>query len=582
MTRRLNTGIDTETYLGKARLICDSFGRYKILENFDDVLDFLKFRGFRGKNNWFFNIRFDFEALIKHLSLDELKYLYSTGELDYNGYSLHYLDKKFLKISDSQEHSCTFYDINNFLGTSLNQASKTYLGKEKYDAIDSSRLNTDIEYWNANQAEIIKYCLIDAQLTKEVADYFWSMIDNNIHFLPSAPYSKGGYSQEYFLQNTNIPTINSLPIEVLKAGYQSYSGGRFELLKRGHFDIVYLYDIKSAYPYQMAQLPNYNLGVWYSTDEFKPNCVSGFYLCEIEHMHPVLSPFMQKISGLNVYPNGSFNQWLTQKEVEFSLKHFPETDINVIEGYYFEENNLVYPLKDEILKLYQWKETEKDKDIRYCVKIILNSLYGKFIQTVGGKTGKIFNPIWAAEITANTRLQLLESAIKSPESIIGFSTDSIHSEKIISFENKLFEGTNLGQFELDSFGEGLYIQSDVYSIKSEEGVKTRYRGFNLEKMDNINEVKEQFSLTEKQKVSLYEILALIAEETEFTYINSRPIHLGEILAQTKKRNIEQMNIWESVEKQIKINGDSKRIWERDFINGKDVLENNISSYPIIL
>lgn len=583
MMRHENTGIDTETFEGKARLVCDSFGRAKLLENFDDVIAFLTYRGFKNKFNWFFNIRFDMEALIKHLPLETLRELHTVGSIDYGYYSVQYLSQKFLKIRDNiREESYCFYDINNFLSTSLNQASKEYLGKEKYDKIDSVRLNIDIDYWKENEEEIIHYCKIDAQLTKEVADYFWNLIDEHIHFLPSAPYSKGAYSQEYFLQTTNMPTINSLPIEVLKSAYLSYSGGRFEILKRGYFDKVYLYDINSAYPYQMASLPNYNYGEWFETDEFKPNCLSGFYYCTIEHLHPLISPFMQKISGLNVYPNGKFNQWMTQKEVEFVLSRFPNTDLSVSLGYYFEENNLVYPLREKILELYKWKETEKDPVIRYCVKIILNSLYGKFIQTVGGKTGKIFNPIWAAEITANTRLQLLEVAMKNPSTVIGFSTDSIHSQIPMVFKNPEFCGTNLGQFELDCQGEGIYIQSDVYSIKNEEKTKTRYRGFNLEKMDNIEELKQEYSLSEKQKLSLYEVLKSIQGKTEFKYINSRPIHLGEILAQSKKRDLTQLNVWESVEKLIKINGDSKRIWDRNFINGRDALENNISSTPVYL
>ena len=37
--RKENTGIDTETYKGKCRLICDSFGEYAFINEFDDILE---------------------------------------------------------------------------------------------------------------------------------------------------------------------------------------------------------------------------------------------------------------------------------------------------------------------------------------------------------------------------------------------------------------------------------------------------------------------------------------------------------------------------------------------------------------
>jgi len=61
-------------------------------------------------------------------------------------------------------------------------------------------------------------------------------------------------------------------------------------------------------------------------------------------------------------------------------------------------------------KLYDWKERENDPDIKYCVKIILNSLYGKTIQVVGdeNKTGKLFNQMYTSLITVGTRIKLEE------------------------------------------------------------------------------------------------------------------------------------------------------------------------------
>ena len=44
--------------------------------------------------------------------------------------------------------------------------------------------------------------------------------------------------------------------------YRSYYGGRFEILKRGFIGKGYLYDINSAYPYALTQIPDLSKGKW--------------------------------------------------------------------------------------------------------------------------------------------------------------------------------------------------------------------------------------------------------------------------------------------------------------------------------
>jgi hypothetical protein len=70
--------------------------------------------------------------------------------------------------------------------------------------------------------------------------------------------------------------------------------------------------------------------------------------------------------------------------------------------------------------------------------------------------------------------------------------------------------------------------------------------------------------------------------TKFTYEKERPFHLGECLAHTKKRKLTDINIFKKYTKTINLNGDKKRIWERDFKNANDALTNNISSLPLLL
>lgn len=587
--KKENTGLDTETLYGKVKLICSYDGDFAYVEKIDDIIKFLTQTKFEQKFNWFYNIKFDFESIIKYLPLEDLIELYTnkTVLIDCEIYGvvqffrLTYLDKKFFSIITESNHHFYYYDLYNFLDTSLDKASKKFLNDQKKDDVDSSRLNIDVKYWIEEKKKIREYCIYDALLTKKLADYFWDLLYKHMNYTPKRPFSKGKLSEEYFLSRCYIPTINdfvfcediekkSLGVNVLKYAYNSYFGGRFELIKRGFFDKVYSYDIKSAYPYQMANLIDFNLGEWKETEKIHSNAYEGFYYCEIETKEAYFSPIVYKIHDLNLYPNGKFKQYLIKSEIDFINNNFDNTSIKIIKGYEFYPKELKYPLKDEIEFLYKWKESEKDEDIRYVVKIILNSLYGKTIQTVGDghRTGKLFNPIYASIITAKTRIKLLDLALQNPSEIIMFSTDGVHTTKPF----KVPKSPKLGDFGKDFFGEGVYIMSDVYNVWNETKTKNRLRGFSLTSVKDIDSAG----------ILLRDILNTMDKSTKYSYKVSRPYHLGECLMHTEKRSIADINIWGDSEKSIDVNGDRKRIWDKPFNNGKDCLKENILSLPVVV
>jgi hypothetical protein len=262
-----------------------------------------------------------------------------------------------------------------------------------------------------------------------------------------------------------------------------------------------------------------------------------------------------------------FSQFITHNEMLFILNNFKEVEIDILEGYCFREYDIQYPLREKIIDLYHWKEREEDKDIRYVVKIVLNSLYGKFIQTAGNKTGKLFNPLWAAEITANTRIQLLEHALKIPKHVIGFSTDAIHTTKELPHIPK--RDDLLGDFVLDFSGSGIFIMSDIYTMWNENKVKNKFRGLKKGNDD----------------LSVYDIIKTLSENgngIEYKYDTLRPIHLGEIIYHTKKKSLADLNVWQKQRKKLNLNGDLKRLWDKDFEFASDVLEGNIQSSPLLI
>lgn len=569
-----NTGLDTETYQGYVKLICDDSERHKDIDEFLDIINFLTHSRYRNKLNWFYNIQFDFESIVKYLDKSELSDLYINGTIVYEGITIDYISKKYFAIKDKNHNYYYFYDLYNFLDTSLDKASKKFLKDEKLTDVNSSKLNTDLNYWVENYNNIIRYCIYDAQLTKRLADYFWKIIYDNLHYYPKRPFSKGKLSEEYFLSNCYIPQIDFLSKKVLEYAYNSYYGGRFELLQRGYFEKVYNYDIKSAYPFEISNLIDFNKGKWKRTTKFNSDAYTGFYLCSVDILENIFSPVVKKLNDLNIYPNGQFKQYLTKDEITFIESRFENSTVKIVSGYEFYPHTLNYPFKKEIERLYAWKEKEQDEDIKYVIKIILNALYGKFIQITGDNlTGKIFNPLYASLITSNTRIKLMNTAFQKPESIIAFSTDSIASTEKLSIPLN----PQLGDFSKDFEGQGVYILSDIYTLWNNETkeYKNRIRGFSISK-EKQGEGKHNTTLL------LKDILANM-NNTIYNYYTYRPHHLGECLTHYKTLNIKQnLNVFSKVKKKIDINGDIKRVWNKDFISGKQCLKEFITSVPILI
>jgi hypothetical protein len=116
--------------------------------------------------------------------------------------------------------------------------------------------------------------------------------------------------------------------------------------------------------------------------------------------------------------------------------------------------------------------------------------------------------------------------------------------------------------------------SDVYNMWhiEEKSNKNRLRGFAFKKEKDYDDTS----------IMLRDILHNMPDTTEYHYTTQRPYHLGECLLHVHKKNKEMINVFYDVEKTIDINGDRKRLWQREFKNGRDALKNCIKSIPMVI
>ena len=578
-------GIDTETLAGKLHLICYSdknlsFKNSLYLdvnetkneeENLLLILKFLTKKELLKYQKWFYNVDYDFRAIIRWLPEENLSELYEDNKTHYNTYTISYLPKKFFKIAVNKM-SFIYYDIMQFYSGGLDKNGLKYLNMQKDEKIDSSILGTNKKYWIDNLNDVIKYCFQDCLITVGLADLFYNDLWEKISFSPKKPYSAGSISQEFFINNSYIPIIKNIPEPVLKLHQDNYRGGRIEILKRGYFDNLNSYDIKSAYPAQMINLLDYSNGIWHNTTEYDEK-YHGIYEIDYSWYNDNIGVFPQTFSEKTIYPIGEkLRTVVNEKELKFLDENTSFCEYEILSGYQFTPFNVSYPYRDMILKLFEKKEGAIDDNERLIYKLFINSIYGKTAQAIYDKkdklfhTGRLYNPVYSNRITSLTRLELLKEAINISGDVIGFSTDSIQTtSKIKNVGGKIGDFTH----EYNSSDSCILMSGVRYTDETQ-----KVRGFG-------NKLKTDKTLKDNTIYTLKQILEKNPNKDKIKIYIDKPVTIFQGLKYHKYTK-NDINVFMISEKILDINGDNRRIWHDEFLNCADCLNRNIASSPIMI
>jgi len=470
-------GIDSESdNKGVPFMFCISDGTPPITP--DNLFETLFQHKYRGVKFVCFNLKYDEGSILHQFPVEMLQELRRKGRVEYNGYSVRSIPKKELVIKDiQQKHSVAFYDIAQFYGTSLEKAAEYYLGKHKREMPTKTFTEQYIrEHW----FELGNYCLQDALLTKELADYFIDMLIKDFNIYPQKLYSTGYIAGLHFARTCDFIHVNRYfryHKELLEYAYLSYAGGKFETYQRG-FGKFYQYDINSAYPFEISLLQDIRLARVIKTSEYQKDATYGFIKCSLVLTNDY-SPIPIKVDNVNRYPIGSFTKIITKTEYDFLIKRGDTVDILEAWWLFCREE---YPYRIEVERLFELKKKFKAHDkLRYMlVKILLNSFYGKFIQVtekwkqdkIVYEAGWLFNPIYASVITANTRVKVCQACDKYDKYTVAVHTDSIITSIDLS-NNGLSMSDNLGDWNCENSGSGVIVGSGVYQI----GEKVHFRGY---------------------------------------------------------------------------------------------------------
>ena len=171
-------------------------------------------------------------------------------------------------------------------------------------------------------------------------------------------------------------------LDICKMEREGYYGGRTECFRVGYIEQrVYYLDINSMYPSVMRrnQFPTIIRGVVRSPcledvqgllDRY---CVVGD--CLIDTKRPI---FPQRIDGRLCFPTGRFRAVLTSPEIRLGIQLGAITYIRKLA--YYEQADIFTKFIDELYQVRQKYRAEGNITFTYMVKILMNSLYGKFGQ----------------------------------------------------------------------------------------------------------------------------------------------------------------------------------------------------------
>jgi hypothetical protein len=337
-------------------------------------------------------------------------------------------------------------------------------------------------------------------------------LDNGFHeigiHLPPSKWFGPGQAAQAWLKNENVPTGECIRSEVpswyLEAARMSYYGGWFELFMHGHIPgDTQEYDINSAYPAIIAELPCLLHGT-YSKGEgmpsvgpgdlclvygkvYTPNLTNDQHGGKIAHIGTMLH---RKENGSILRPIAT-EGWFWWDELKAAescglvkpLENIPNRQQQIM-GWVKYEPCACPPPMAGIRDLYQKRlEVGKKSPLGKAAKLVYNSAYGKFAQSVGEP---IFgNPIYASRITSGCRTMILRAIAEHPRGkadVAMIATDGVYflsPHPTLPLSDKLGEWDHTIKSNLTLFKPGVYWD-DMARKRITDGQSPQFkaRGFN--------------------------------------------------------------------------------------------------------
>lgn len=325
-----------------------------------------------------------------------------------------FFQKSFMKVIDPAEWSDPIVSAEEYETVRAGKARRS-----------SAILDRDMLRYNALENEILSRVLERLNLGFQTL---------GINLKPNQWFGPGQAAQEWL--KSRAITAERLgevtPQEVLEHARESYFGGWFEIMAHGHIPgITYEYDINSAYPFIISTLPCLEHGFWEHTkrDIEWDNPYTLVY-AQIEGDNKYIGTMLHRDAKGNIYRPHKTEGWYWLHEIRAATRAGLVSTTNIQDTWTYHPCNCLSPLR-EVRDIYNLrKKVGKKTPLGIACKLVPNSLYGKFAQSIGHP--KFANPIYASLITAGCRTMILNAIATHPmgaAACVMVATDGVYFTK---------------------------------------------------------------------------------------------------------------------------------------------------------
>jgi hypothetical protein len=560
---------DNQKYISGALSISDD-DKHWFKSRGDFMSHILKnYKIYRGCMIGCHNLGFDFNATFRGYEVGEWHLFRSkSGGLLY-AYS--YIEKgKFTKYPKEQKkYKISFIDTANFAQMTLAKMAKI-IGLKKMDW-DFSKDDIDAD-WH----RFLEYNMNDAVIARKFLEFLedgFFRIGTNIKMTLAS-------TSEKIFRNVYLDRIyRQQPLIEMEHVYKGYYGGRTEVLWRGLCkEDLYYYDVNSIYPAMMFMndFPDPTSSRMINKAEmFHIMNFEGICECDIDIPEMGFQPLpFHTEDGKTKFMAGIIHGYWTHVEIRKAISLGCKI-ISLGKSVYY--GKTCRPFEKFVTDLYALRMRYKleNNPMEYVIKIILNSLYGKFAQKFLDRELYIHNsdehlgdfmeqyefhehgdyfvfnitdkprcfcfPIWSAYVTSYARIYLMDLLYKASETgmVVAYDTDSIIASA------KMDIGKGLGELKLEHVCKKvIFVRPKMYAFMHDDPLKegekpycVRCRGLN-------------------KPVSYDEFEALV--KTEFRVIVKKFTKFKESL-----KGIRPINAIYDMEKMFSLD-DDKRRWPGKF------------------
>lgn len=416
--------------------------------------------------------------------------------IDWDDYEFDYLPRKEFKLRRKGEEWLYINDVGSFfqapfvttlekwsIGTEAEREAIA-AGKEKRGNFEISQLSEIDEY---NQLEIV----LLGQLMEKFRETcsLVGYVPNRWQgpgLLAEAMFRKHGVKPTSKVKLLNDPTKAGL----LEFAQNAFYGGRPEVMAIGPIDRpVNQFDINSAYPYAMQFVPCLEHGLWTYREGLSrtrmavrqdwPNVLTIEYGCfEETHSNEDRYPFWYGLpvrteTGTITYP-AKGRGWYWGHEID-AAKH---QVFHVEKAWTYQRLCDCRPL-GFVSDVYAERQRVGKDDAGIVLKLALNSLYGKTVQSIGSP--KYSNPIWGSFITATCRAMIQDFIHSSewctdPKKWCGNDVVMVATDSVATWNPRtdIPLSKDLGGWSKEEHPGGMFIvQPGVYFGTSGKPIKTR-------------------------------------------------------------------------------------------------------------